>query len=81
MAEQLKRIIVTVADDALNNIQQLADKLTAKGMKVERVMPVTGVISGSVAPDKIPALEREAGVLGVEEEFEAQLLPPDSPKQ
>jgi hypothetical protein len=71
MAEKLKSIIVTVADDALDNIQQLADKLTARGMKVERVMPVTGVISGSCAPSAIPVLEKEAGVMSIEEEVKA----------
>ena len=73
MSEKIKAIIVTVGDDALNNIHQLADQLAAKGMKVDRVMPVTGVIAGSCAATKMPALEKVDGVISVEEEVVASI--------
>lgn len=76
-----KSVIVTVSDDALPNIHQLADELGAKGMKVDRVMPVTGVITGSLKASKVSALGKVVGVLSVEEETTAQLPPPDSPVQ
>lgn len=76
-----KSIIVTVSDDALPNIRQLADDLGAKGLKVERVLPVTGVITGSCAASKIPALGEVEGVLSVEEEVTARLPPSDSSVQ
>lgn len=81
MPKKLKPIIVTVADDAVKNIHKLADKLTAKGMKVDRVLPITGVISGSVAPAKISTLKKVDGVMSLEEEVTAELPPPDSPVQ
>jgi hypothetical protein len=77
----LKPVIVTVADNALMRIQEVADQLASKGMKVKRVMPVTGVISGLCPPSKTSALEKVGGVVSVEEEAVAHLPPPDSPIQ
>jgi hypothetical protein len=76
-----KSIIVTVSDDALPNIRQLADDLGAKGLKVDRVLPVTGVITGSCVASKVPALGKVDGVLSIEEEATARLPPSDSPVQ
>lgn len=76
-----KSIIITVSDDALPNIRQLADELGAKGLKVDRVLPVTGVITGSCAASKVSALETVEGVQSVAEEATARLPPPDSPVQ
>ena len=71
MVDESKSVIVTVADDALDEIQGLADRLKGHGMTVKRVMPVTGVISGSVAASKMGALRRVSGVSSVEEELSA----------
>lgn len=81
MAKKSKPIIVVVADEKIADIQGVADHLAAKGMKVEQVMPVTGVITGSSVPTKIPALRKIDGVMSVEEEAVAHLPPPDSPTQ
>ena len=75
-----KSVVVTVADAAVGNIQQLADKLTAKGMKVDRVMPITGVVAGSVDPAKVPGLREVDGVLGIEDELMVHLPPPGAPQ-
>jgi uncharacterized protein YqgV (UPF0045/DUF77 family) len=79
--KKLKPIIVTVTDNALKNIDQLASKLKSQGMKVDRVMPMTGVISGSFDVSKMSALKDLEGVMSVEEEVSAELPPPDSPVQ
>jgi hypothetical protein len=76
-----KSIIITVSDDALPNIRQLADDLGARGLKVDRVLPVTGVITGSCATSDVCALEEVDGVLSVEEEATARLPPSDSSVQ
>ena len=81
MPKKTKPIIVTVTDDALNKIDDLAAQLAAKGMKVDKVMPLTGVISGSAAATKMSGLRNVKGVLSVEEEVTAELPPPDSPVQ
>jgi hypothetical protein len=81
MSKNLKPIIVTVTDDMLKNIHQVADHLSARGMKVKRVMPITGVITGSSESAKMPALSHVDGVMSIEEEAVAVLPPADSPLQ
>lgn len=81
MAKNSKSIIVTVSDDALAKIERVASELGARGMEVERVLPVTGVITGSCTASKIPALGEIDGVTSVEEEASAELPPPDSSVQ
>ncbi|MDP9177625.1 MAG: hypothetical protein M3O61_08100 [Gemmatimonadota bacterium] len=76
-----KPIIVTVADAKLKNIQQVADQLTAEGMQVRRVLPITGVISGLYTSVNLSDLEKVDGVMSVEEEVSAQLPPADSTLQ
>lgn len=66
-----QRIIVTVTDEALDRIEAVAEELAAKGMKIARVLPVTGVISGSCPPGKKEELEAVSGVHRVEDEAEA----------
>jgi hypothetical protein len=81
MPKSTKQFVVTVADEALGNIDSVAKKLAAKGMKVSRVLPVTGVITGAYSPDKASDLVKVAGVMSVEEEVAAQLPPPDAAVQ
>ena len=81
MPKKTKSIIVTVTDDALNKIDDVAAQLTAKGMKVDKVMAAVGVISGSVASTKMSDLKKVKGVMSVEEEITIELSPPDSPVQ
>jgi hypothetical protein len=81
LGKKTKSIIVTVTDDALTKIDELAARLTAKGMKVDRVLPATGVITGSAAPTKMSTLKKVDGVMSVEEELTIELAPPDSPVQ
>jgi hypothetical protein len=78
MPKKRKPIIVTVADDKLHEIHNVADKLRAKGMKVDRVMPFTGVIAGSSPTASLSALRKVQGVLSVEEEAVATLPPPNA---
>jgi hypothetical protein len=76
-----KSVIITVADQAMDKIHQLADELASKGMKVNRVMPLTGVIAGLAPEAKMPHLRGVRGVQSVEEEVGIQLPPPSSPVQ
>jgi hypothetical protein len=73
-----KSIIVTVTDAALDNIQTIAHQLTAKGMNVDQVLPITGVISGSCPEGKEAALRAVGGVQSVEEEAQVQIPSPES---
>lgn len=78
--DERKPIIVTVKDDALGEIHKLADDLKAKGMDVDRVMPITGVISGTCPTAAVRELHKLEGVLSVEEEAAAELSPPGGPQ-
>jgi hypothetical protein len=71
LSKESKSVIVTVADDALGDIHSLATRLKSHGMKVTRILPTTGVISGSVSAAKMPALRDVSGVMSVEEELSA----------
>lgn len=71
MSEESKHVIVTVSDDAISEIQSLASRLRDQGMTVKRVLPITGVISGSVTASKLGTLRRVSGVTSVEEELNA----------
>ena len=79
--EQHAPVIVTVTDAKLDQIGSVAESLRGKGMKVEQVLPKTGVISGFYAPSKMDKLRGVEGVESVEEEAVAVLPPPGSPVQ
>lgn len=76
-----KRVVVTVDDAALSDISKVKRSLTAKGMKVQQVMPITGVIAGSCLPAKVASLRTVKGVSSVEAELSVQLPPNDSEVQ
>ncbi len=80
-AKDIKSVIVTVSDDAMNNMDNVAKQLENNGMKVKRVLQSTGVITGSCSTGKIADLQKVSGVMSVEEEIIAHLPPPDSPIQ
>jgi hypothetical protein len=73
MSNQMKPVIVTVTDDKLESIYQVAELLATKGLQVDEVFPLTGVIVGNSSLENIPALEQIDGVMGCEEEATAQL--------
>jgi hypothetical protein len=70
-ANGAKAIAVMVADDRLQDIHKLAEDLSAEGMTVQRVLPVTGMITGIVEAETMPQLRNVKGVLSVEEELTA----------
>ena len=74
----LESVIVVVEDDAQPRIQEVAENLKEQGMNVDRVLPFTGVISGSIPRAGIPGLREVTGVMEVEEEAVTELPPSDS---
>jgi hypothetical protein len=76
-----KSIIVTIDDDGLKHIDDVASQLTSRGMNVDRVLRMSGVISGTASSDKLTALKNVDGVLGVEEEIGVQIPSPDAQVQ
>jgi predicted CoA-binding protein len=73
MSNQMKPVVITVTDDKLESIYQVAELLAINGFQVDEVFPLTGVIVGKSPLEQISALEQIDGVMGVEEEATAQL--------
>jgi len=78
MRVEPQSIIVTVTDEMLPHIDQVAEELTAQGVKVDRVLRLTGAISGSYPSNNLSNLESTNGVQSVEEELVAELPPAGS---
>ena len=69
-------INVTVDQEYLSAIADVADALRARGMQVEQVLAM-GFITGSASNDSLPALKSVNGVQSVDEELGYRLPPPD----
>ncbi len=80
-AKNMKSVIVTVTDEAMGNIENLAKQLGNSGMKVNHVLHSTGVITGICSAAKMASLQKIKGVMSIEEEIILNLPPPDSPLQ
>lgn len=76
-----ERITVTVGDDHLGHVGEVAEQLKAAGMKVESVLDTVGIITGSVASERRAALGGLSGVTAVEDEHTFQIAPPDAEVQ
>ncbi len=79
--KNMKSVIVTISDEALNDIDNVAKQLKNTGMKVKQVMQATGVITGHTDSSKLADLKKVNGVMSVEEEVISNLPPPDSSLQ
>ena len=69
-------INVTVHQEYLSAIADVADALRARGMQVEQVLEM-GFITGSAPDDSLGDLKKVSGVQSVDEELGYQLPPPD----
>lgn len=74
-------VIVTVKDEYIDRIEQVTTDLRVRGLTVNQVMPITGVITGTCAPESISALEQVEGALRVDKERYAELPPTESSPQ
>lgn len=72
--ERVERVIVTVDEQHLAEIQTVASALQSAGMQVEQVLSSTGIITGKVPLSGIPALKSIAGVVDVETDQEMQAI-------
>jgi hypothetical protein len=72
------RVTVTVHDDQLPRIDELADRLRAAGMRIDQVLHPVGVITGSVPSAQRAMIQAMPGVAAVEAETTFQLPPPDA---
>jgi hypothetical protein len=68
-------VLVKVEKESVGDIDDIADKLEGQGLKVNSKLPLTGIISGTVAKSKINRLKNVPGVSHVREERSFQLPP------
>ncbi|MEU9965551.1 hypothetical protein [Streptomyces malaysiensis] len=71
-------VILSVAPDRFAQVVEAARRT---GLTVTGEQPVLGSLSGTIAEDRIPALEAVDGVESVDREQIVRLPPPDSPIQ
>jgi hypothetical protein len=74
-------VSVLVRDDSLHRIRDVVKQVKSKGMRVERVLETSGILTGSVDSDDLVRLNKVKGVSGVEKERSFQIAPPDSDVQ
>ncbi|MGW0820062.1 hypothetical protein [Streptomyces sp. NPDC002845] len=60
---------------------EVVEALRRAGLTVRSEQPILGTLSGTVAEDRIPALEAVDGVDSVDRDRTIRLPPPDSPIQ
>ena len=81
-AGAVMEVTALVADDQLGAIDAVAARLAAAGLDVEAVLPITGVITGTIEDGaSVAALSAIDGVIAVEPARTITLPPPDSPVQ
>lgn len=72
--EEVEPIIVTVDDQNLPIIQSVVTGLESAGMKVDQVLPVTGIITGAVSQSKLEGLRKVPGVANIEVDGEMEAI-------
>ncbi|TDD89230.1 hypothetical protein E1202_12095 [Saccharopolyspora karakumensis] len=75
-----ERVVVTVRDDQLAEIDELAERLRLAGMRIDQVLGEIGVITGSLEADRLTSAQRLPGVDAIERETSFQ-VPPDEDVQ
>jgi hypothetical protein len=60
---------------------EVVEALRRAGLTVTGEQPILGTLSGTVAKDRIPALEAVDGVDSIDRELTVELPPPDEPIQ
>jgi hypothetical protein len=69
------RIAVAVADDAFGRLEEIASICGALGFRHDSTLPSVGVITGSIAVDRLSALRAVPGVVAVEIERRPRTAP------
>ena len=73
-------VSVLIETSEPEGFKEVVARLRAAGLEVEQVLEESGVVLGSAAPERLPALRAVRGAT-VEAQRSFQLEPPDSPIQ
>ena len=69
------KVSVTVDDEHLDTIDEVAEGLRERGLQVEQVLPSVGIVTGTV--QDVAALNSVPGVVSVDLEEGIDIGPPD----
>lgn len=72
---------VTVDDAHMSDLPGVAKELKAKGLKNVQVLEAVGIVLGKIAPARRQSLQSVQGVMGVEDQSQIDIGPPDAPVQ
>ena len=72
---------VSVDEDHLDHFDDVVRAIEKAGMKVQRRLALTGVVSGSIDTARLPDLEQVPGVAAVERSRVVRIPPPESELQ
>ncbi len=73
-SEKIERVVVTVDDQHLPQIQSVVAQLQSAGMQVGNVMATVGIVTGEVSQAKMQTLESVTGVAAVELDQDMQAI-------
>jgi hypothetical protein len=76
-----EKITISVADDAIDRIDEVVAALEHGGLRVDQVLRPIGVITGSIDTQRVQALGNVPGVAAVEPQGTVRLPPPDADVQ
>lgn len=71
-------VSVVVDDGHADDLSRVAERLRASGMAVDAVLDEVGIITGSVRPQDLAAVQEVEGVASVTADRQVRLPPPDS---
>lgn len=72
------QVSVVVDDVHAGALSRVAERLRASGMTVDAVLDEVGIITGSVGPQNLAAVQEVEGVASVTADHPVSLPPPDS---
>jgi hypothetical protein len=76
-----EQVVISVADDQVDDISAVVDALRAAGLRVGEVLDSVGMVTGTVDGEALASLSAVPGVVDVERSRVYQVPPPDSPVQ
>lgn len=69
-----QRVVVTIEDQYLPTIENVAQALRSAGLSVSQVLPLSGTITGEISRAQLSALTEVGGVVAVEPDDEMHAI-------
>jgi hypothetical protein len=76
-----EQVVISVADDQVDDLSTVVDALRAAGLRVGEVLDSAGIVTGTVDGEALASLSAVPGVLDVERSRVYEVPPPESPVQ